>query len=595
MAHTFHNKESIIDLFIKQLHNRKDQPIVIGNNYYKTYNDIYCQLLKIASYIKVNISGSTNVIGIYLIDNINLLPIMLSIISTGNTFVLLDPLDSKNTLNYKIIAAKVTIIISDNIDCRKINKTIIVNLKEILNSSLPSKTLEIQPISPSKPIYILFTSGSTGSPKGILVSEKSLLNRLYWMWETYPFDQSEVLCQKTNITFVDSMWEIFGGILQGIPTVYMPSDYLFDTEDFINFIKQHSVTRITLTPSFVLQLLENKDFCMEQLPSMKILMLSGEALLTSLAKHLVSRFPYINLLNLYGSSEVAGDVTFYEYKTNNLENFIVVPLGIPIINTKIYLLNNKLQPVTEGKIGEIYVSGANLALGYLDIEQTKKSFINHKLNNNSREELLFKTGDLGQFLSNGILKYCGRSDRQIKYKGIRIDPAEIENCLLQREDIKVAAVILQESESYNEQKLIAFVQAKQGYNTDVKDLKLYLQDRLNKRIVPNYIILLKNFPYLSSGKIDYRSLAKIKPTITNKDKLNTNPCELESSIIRIWEEVLKVKVTINDNFFELGGDSLHSIRVLSRIRKQLQIKLSIHDIFNFPTIKELATLIQTKL
>ena len=270
-------------------------------------------------------------------------------------------------------------------------------------------------VTPDALMYILYTSGSTGTPKGVCGIHRATVNRCIWMWNQYPFTENEVCCHKTTLNFVDSVWEIFGALLKGVKVVILPHSESANPQEMIRFLDEAKVTRIILVPSLLQALLNTRPDLGEALRSLKIWTVSGERLTRNLLLKFRASVPDGILLNLYGSTEVAGDVTWAEFAGDigNLERD--VPIGQPILNAEIYILDENLQPVAPGKVGELWVGGAVLARGYhKKPEETKARFI---LNPFSGNGILFKTGDLVTIDNHGVLYYIGRVDNQVKIRG----------------------------------------------------------------------------------------------------------------------------------------------------------------------------------
>ncbi|HKB97973.1 MAG TPA: amino acid adenylation domain-containing protein, partial [Terriglobales bacterium] len=274
-------------------------------------------------------------------------------------------------------------------------------------------------LSSVKSAYVLYTSGSSGKPKGVEGTHRGAMNRMRWMWERYPFEEGEVCCQKTNLGFVDSVWEIFGPLLAGIPSVILPQEAVLDPEELLQILAEHRVTRIVLVPSLLRMLLEHAPNLEERVPELKLWSCSGEVLTGELARRFRQGFPEATLLNIYGSSEVAADVTWHEVGEEDVG--ATVPIGKPISNTQVYVLDENRNPVPVGVRGEIYVGGNGLALGYWgQPELTAERFIENPIAPEESERL-YRTGDLGRWRRDGEIEYLGRVDGEVKLRGMRID------------------------------------------------------------------------------------------------------------------------------------------------------------------------------
>ncbi|TMC15872.1 MAG: amino acid adenylation domain-containing protein, partial [Chloroflexi bacterium] len=302
--------------------------------------------------------------------------------------------------------------------------------------------------------YLIYTSGSTGRPKGVMGTHRASLNRFQWMWQTYPFSQEDICCQKTNLSFVDAVWEIFGPLLRGVPLVIIADEEVKDQSLFRSLLERHAVTRIVLVPSLLRVLLDDEQDLQTQFRRLTYWVSSGEPLALDLAQRFAQSLPAKTLINLYGSSEVTADVTCYEVESLDQESS--VPIGRPIANTEVYLLDSAFQLVPIGVPGEVYIGGANLTRGYWQrADLTAERFLPHPFVGTGRAQgivsiapvrvgaRLYRTGDLARALPDGTLEFLGRVDQQVKIRGYRIELAEIEAALMKHTAIKEAVVLAQ--------------------------------------------------------------------------------------------------------------------------------------------------------
>jgi amino acid adenylation domain-containing protein len=325
-------------------------------------------------------------------------------------------------------------------------------------------------VAADHPAYVIYTSGSTGMPKGVLGLHGATLNRLHWMWAAYPFAAEEVCCQKTSLNFVDAVWEIFGPLLQGIPTVIIPDVVVKDVQRLIHTLARHHVTRMVLVPSLLQVILDTATDLHSQLSSLQYWVTSGEALPVDLCQRFHHCLPQHTLINLYGSSEAAGDSTCYEIR--EACELRCVPIGRPIANTQVYVLDARLQPVPVGIPGALYIGGDGLARGYLrHPELTAERFLPHPWSQTPGARL-YKTGDLARCLPDGNLEFLGRLDYQVKLRGFRIELGEIEAVLGQHPAVR-AAVVLAREDVPGDKRLIAYVvpQQKQARDVDPDQLR----------------------------------------------------------------------------------------------------------------------------
>ncbi|MEO1334403.1 MAG: amino acid adenylation domain-containing protein, partial [Myxococcota bacterium] len=352
---------------------------------------------------------------------------------------------------------------------------------------------------PEDPLYIMYTSGSTGRPKGVIASHRATMNRLSWMWTNHPFQPGERACQKTALSFVDSVWEIFGPLLQGVPTRVIPDEVLVDQELLVDVLANNAISRIVLVPSLLSTLLRLFDDLGERLPSLRWWTVSGEALPRALAAEFAVKVPHGRLLNLYGSTEVAADVTYFDASAQALGVSPVVPIGRPIANTEVFVLNPSGIPCPPGVAGELHVAGASLAIGYAghagQSKERQDSFGEYE------GRRVFRTKDQCRFRSDGQLEYLGRRDHQAKLRGQRLDLQEIEGLLREQpgvQDIAVAVI----GTNPTLQQLVAFIVAPEVGEGAESGWRSALQSRLPRYMVPTAWRRMPSLPKTPNGKLD---------------------------------------------------------------------------------------------
>jgi len=436
--------------------------------------------------------------------------------------------------------------------------------------------------------YIIYTSGSTGRPKGVQGTHRGALNRFAWMWKKYPFQAGEVCCQKTNLGFVDSIWEIFGPLLGGVPSVILSEEAVRDPELLVEELAREHVSRLVLVPSLLRALLEHAANLQERLPGLRLWSCSGEILPVELAGKFREVLPQAKLLNIYGSSEVAADVTCHEVEERDLVAASVA-IGRPISNTQIYLLDQHRNPVPAGVRGEIYVGGEGLARGYLNrAELTAERFVANPVNP-EQSARLYRTGDVGRYRSNGDLEYVGRVDQQVKLRGQRIELGEIETVLARHGAVRQVVVAV--TGAGEQQKLSAYLVLKEGAAVPkAGELRQQLRAKLPEAMVPSSYWRIERIPLLPSGKVNRGELGRAGGVALGDEVEQVGPRnEVEAKLAEIWRELLKVEqVGMEQNFFELGGHSLLVLQLTARIRRALEVELPVRSVFEAPTIAGLA-------
>jgi amino acid adenylation domain-containing protein len=435
--------------------------------------------------------------------------------------------------------------------------------------------------------YIIYTSGSTGDPKGVMGTHYAAINRFEWMYRVYPFAAGEVCCQKTALGFVDSIWEMLGPLLRGVPNVIVPDDHLIDPDRLLALLAREGVTRIVLVPTLLRVLLDQAPDLSARVPRLKFWTTSGEYLPDDLSRRFRIACPGAMLLNLYGSSEVTADVTWHE--VGELPENMPVPIGKPISNSQIYILDSHMQPVPVGVAGQIHVGGDCLSAGYWRRpDLTAERFFPNPLGQGS--PVLFATGDQGRFLADGRIEYLGRRDGQVKIRGYRIELGEVEAHLAAHPGVHQAALAATGGPASDSRQLLAYVVGRDGPMPAPEELRAFLRDRLPQNMVPSVFVAMRELPLLPSGKIDRRALPEPPDTAVDPPTRHVAPRdETEAELAAIWRELLHVSdVGILQNFFDLGGHSLLAMQVLARIRKQFEVDIPIRSLFDVPTIEGLA-------
>ncbi|HEV2708315.1 MAG TPA: amino acid adenylation domain-containing protein [Pyrinomonadaceae bacterium] len=439
--------------------------------------------------------------------------------------------------------------------------------------------------------YVIYTSGSTGRPKGVGGLHGGAVNRFRWMWEQYPFEEGEVCCQKTSLSFVDSVWETFGPLLRGVPTVIFDDETVKDTELFIEALSEKRVTRLVLVPSLLRAMLETGGDLSRRLDALLYCVCSGEALTNELAASFLKAMPHCTLLNLYGSSEVAADATCY--RVARTQSAGRMSIGRPIANTRAYVLDERLQLVPAGVPGELYIGGAGLARGYVGRpELTAERFIPDPFGAEAGARL-YRTGDLARYLPEGNLEYLGRVDSQVKVRGFRIELEEVEFALKQCPGVR-QGVVVASHEPTGDERLVAYVTTEPQRTLTSGELRFFVSERLPEYMVPSAFVLLDELPLTPSGKVNRRALLTLERTETRPlEDLILPRTPLEELICETFADVLGVeRVGAREHFFHAGGHSLLATRVASRLRAALGHEVALRDLFEAPTAEALALRIE---
>lgn len=438
-------------------------------------------------------------------------------------------------------------------------------------------------------VYVIYTSGTTGRPKGVMIEHRNLVNYISWGMKRYLHGSALIFPLYTAISFDLTCTSIFLPLLSGNTITIFSSEH--SRLPIQDVLKDDTAHVIKATPSH-LKVMKNSNSIGTHL---KTFIVGGEALETSLARDIFSACPHeISIFNEYGPTEATVGCMIYQFNFE-YDNRHSIPIGVPIDNTGIYLLDKNLKPVTINAIGEIYISGDGLARGYLNNPLlTAERFIKNPFTSNLKNKpdtRMYKTGDLARRLPDGNIEFCGRADEQVKIRGYRIELEEIETQLLSYDEIKEAVVTARDMENTNgdSKYLCAYVVTVSGDTLHQSELREYLSKRLPTYMVPTYIVTLAALPLTPNGKINFKALPEPgEVRLKSHSSYEAPVTEIEKQLASIWEKVLgRNLISVNENFFMIGGDSIKTIQVASRLKSK-GFHIEIKDIFKHPSISSLA-------
>ncbi|RSM89583.1 non-ribosomal peptide synthetase [Kibdelosporangium aridum] len=417
------------------------------------------------------------------------------------------------------------------------------------------------PVRPGNAAYVIYTSGSTGKPKGVVVPHSAIVNRLQWMQDTYRLDATDRVLQKTPSSFDVSVWEFFWPLTTGATLVVATPEGHKDPRYLADLIQHQRITTAHFVPSMLDVFLTEAAGC----PSLRQVFASGEALSADVA----ARFHEVleaELHNLYGPTEAAVDVTYWPVTRTDQ----VPPIGRPVWNTQVYILDAALKPVPPGVAGELYLAGTQLARGYLNRPGlSAERFVANPFTPGSR---MYRTGDLARWSQDGVVEYLGRTDDQVKLRGFRIELGEIEAVLVQQPDVTRAVVVMRDDQ------LVAYVVGQ------VPD-RDRLAEKLPDFMVPSAIVAMDELPLTPNGKLDRKAL----PAPTFHTSSSEPTTELEARLAEVFQDVLGLdRIGTDDDFFAVGGHSLSAMRLAGRIKTELGAAVSLRTIFEAPTVVRLA-------
>ena len=585
----FPKGKTIHQLFEDQVVKTPGNIAVVFEDKQLTYKELNEKSNQLARYITAKYKSTTNQelqpdtpIALYLDRSLEMIISILAVLKTGAAYVPISPDFPSDRTKYILEDTNSTILLSQAHLTDKLSEVaqdieiIATDLQEFQNYSKDNLSTNVQP---NNLAYIIYTSGTTGKPKGAALEHKGIINRVVWMQSIYPLTNKDRILQKTPYNFDVSVWELLWANWYGAAIVIAKPEGHKDCDYLYQLINKEKITVIHFVPSMLdvfLNYLSTKESSQSNL---QIVFCSGEALKNNTCDTFYKLIPDISLYNLYGPTEASIDVSYSLCEPDKK-----VTIGKPISNTKLYILDNYLLPTPIGVPGELYIGGAGLARGYLNLPQlTKEKFINNPFA--TPDDIaksytrLYKTGDICKWLANGEIEYIGRNDFQVKLRGFRIELGEIENVISAINNIKQSCVLVKN------ETLVAYYVA----NTEIDEsvIKNHLAKKLPEYMIPSFYMRLESFPLTINGKLDRIALPNFN--ISNiKQQYLAPTTELQQKMCQIWQEVLKIdKVGITDNFFNIGGNSILSIQAAYKMTQIFDTEISIADIFRYKTIQSL--------
>ncbi|HLP58377.1 MAG TPA: condensation domain-containing protein, partial [Candidatus Deferrimicrobium sp.] len=437
--------------------------------------------------------------------------------------------------------------------------------------------------------YVIYTSGSTGKPKGALVEYRGMMNHLYIKIDDLQINAESIVAQTASHTFDISIWQFFAALLVGGKIIIYSHSLLLEPDMFISRLTQDLITIMEVVPSYLSVLFDALERFGQTTLTLKHLLVTGEELKPYLVKKWFKLFPGIRMVNAYGPTEASDDITHYIMdKMPELES---IPIGRPLQNLKIYIIDKYMNLCPIGVKGEIVVSGIGVGRGYLNNEERTHSVFMADPFREKKEIRLYKTGDLGRWLPDGNIEFFGRKDYQVKIKGFRIECGEIENRLLEIHPIEEAVVIDREDSQGNKY-LCAYMVSSAELNPS--EIKKQLSVIFPDYMIPSYFVQVEKIPLTVNGKVERRALPGIE--LRAGEGYIAARDEFERKLVNIWNEVLNIahdNIGIDDNFFELGGHSLKATILTARIHKTFNVNIPLAEIFKKSTIRGLANYIKS--
>ncbi|HEX2270758.1 MAG TPA: amino acid adenylation domain-containing protein [Pyrinomonadaceae bacterium] len=576
------------ELFAEQVERTPEAIAVEFEGETLTYRELNGRANQLARHLNQLGADSETIVGVCMERSLEMVVALYGTLKSGAAYLPLDPAYPQARLQHMLEEARVRVVLtqqhllnglppySGEVVCLDTQWT--ERMDHLSNADLDHG------VSVENLAYTIYTSGSTGKPKAAMNSHRGIVNRLLWMQEAYQLNDGDRVLQKTPFTFDVSVWEFFWPLLNGARLVVARPGGHQDAAYLVKVIGEQQITTVHFVPSMLQLFVEQPG--VESCRSLRQVICSGEALRYELQERFFARLP-AKLHNLYGPTEAAVDVTYWECRRSGDQP--IVPIGRPIANLQMYVLNREMQRVPVGVAGELYIGGAGVGRGYLNRpDLTAERFVPDPFGTNAGARL-YRTGDLGRYLFDGAIEFLGRVDYQVKVRGQRIELGEIEAALVEHEALSEAAVVAREDEP-GAQRLVAYLVARNGDAPPVTQLRQHLQQSLPDYMIPSAFVVLEALPLTSSGKVDRRALPPPDGTRPDLEMAFVAPADpVEESLAAIWREVLGLeRVGVYDDFFASGGHSLLAAQVISRIQRNFGVDLALRDFFGAPNIRALA-------
>ncbi|HYG35604.1 MAG TPA: amino acid adenylation domain-containing protein, partial [Clostridia bacterium] len=558
-----------------------------------TYAELNTRANQLAHYLKELGVGPEILVTVCLDRSMDLMTVLLAIFKAGGAYLPLDPNYPQERLAYMLQDSGCKVLVTSS----ALSLRLKLNAQQVVNLDTDEHRDRIRKCPTDNPkelssgdslAYVIYTSGSTGAPKGVEIPHRCLLNHNFAIKQVFGLSPEDRVLQFTSLSFDISVEEIFPTWLSGAMLVLRTEESLASVKQFLEYISCEGITALNLPTAYWHELVEYLCSSGAVLPSsLRLVIIGGEKASDQAYVRWKQRVgEKVTLVNGYGPTETTVTATVYVARADDES----LPIGRPIANTEVHILNERLEPVPEGTVGELYIGGAGVARGYLHRpDLTAQRFISNPFRSEASGNRLYRTGDLVRTRADGNIEFIGRVDEQVKIRGYRIELGEIEAVLQQHPAIKEAVVIARE-DAPGKKRLVAYFVSRESPGPKAGELVNFLKTKLPGYMVPATFMSLAELPLTPAGKVDRRGLpapGQSRPDLEEEFVPPTNP--LEETLANIWSEVLEVSpVGVQDNFFDLGGHSLLAIRITARVREAFGLDLPISSLFTAPTIAALS-------
>ncbi len=595
-AAPYPEQQCIHELFEAQVRRTPDAVAVVDQDQRVSYGELNARANQLAHHLIGRGVRPDQPVAICLARGVAMVVGLLAILKAGGAYLPLDPAYPSARLHQVLEDAAPQLLLADAAGRSALGSEALRDLT-VVDLATPTPEWAHLPASDPDPralgltsrhlAYVIYTSGSTGTPKGAQNEHRAIVNRLIWMQSAYGLKATDVVLQKTPFGFDVSAWEFFWTLLEGATLVLAPPGAHRDPAALVDLIIGERITTVHFVPSMLVSFMDAKG--VDRCTSLRRVLCSGEALPAASVHQVRRLLPWTGLHNLYGPTEAAIDVTAWSCPDEF--DGAIVPIGRPIANTRVYLLDGDGAPVPFGAVGELYIGGAGVARGYLNRpELTAERFIASPFVDGDR---LYRTGDLARYLPDGNLEFLGRNDDQVKIRGFRIEPGEIAARLAEHPWVREAVVVAHQ-DGTGEPRLVAYLvaAAEHAAEADGADLagalRAHLSARLPDYMVPSAFVPLAALPLTPNGKLDRKALPAPADEAYARAVYEPPQGEIETALAELWAELLGVeRVGRHDHFFALGGHSLVAVRLIERLRRR-SLGVDVQTLFATPVLADLA-------
>jgi amino acid adenylation domain-containing protein len=590
-----YDQRAVHELFEAQVKRAPDSIASVFEDQWVTYQELNGRANQLGQYLKRLGVGPEAPVGLCLERSIEMVVGIMGVLKSGGAYMPLDPAYPRERLAVILEDAQGPILLTQQRLAENLpgNRARIICLDADLEAmSGESPDDPAYHVTLDNACYVIYTSGSTGLPKGVVNTHRGLCHRLLWMQNAYCLSEDDRVLQKTPFTFDVSVWEFFWPLITGACLVIARPEGHRDSAYLARLMSEEGITTIHFVPSMLQVFLDEPDINNSR--GLRNVICSGEALSLELQEKFFERMQ-CQLRNLYGPTEAAIDVTHWSCERHG-DRKAAPPIGGPITNTSIYLLDDDFRPVPQGAHGELHIGGVGLARGYLRRpDLTSERFIPDPIGNEPGGRL-YKTGDRARYRPDGVIEYLGRFDHQVKIRGFRIETGEIEAALSAHRGVGEVVVIAREDVPGDKQ-LAAYIVPKSASPPQEDELRNHVKESLPDFMVPSAFVFLESFPLTRNGKLDRKMLPPpVRGGRAAGEGFLPPRDNLEFQLTELWGDVLGVKdVGVRDDFFSLGGHSLMAVRLMARIREQYGRALPLSALFQDPTVERLASILRGQI